>query len=64
MQIGAVRVLNGKIVQGEHLDMLVDPGIPIPPASTKVHKISDRMVQGRPILPKPGAYSISFRATR
>ncbi|NOC44957.1 MULTISPECIES: PolC-type DNA polymerase III [unclassified Ruegeria] len=54
VQIGAVRVLNGKIVQGEHLDMLVDPGIPIPPASTKVHKISDRMVQGAPDIAEAG----------
>lgn len=46
VQIGAVRVVNGRIVEGEQLDMLVDPGIPIPPASTKVHKISDHMVQG------------------
>ncbi len=54
VQIGAVRVLNGKIVQGEHLDMLVDPGIPIPPASTKVHKVSDRMVQGAPDIAEAG----------
>ncbi|NOD45979.1 MULTISPECIES: exonuclease domain-containing protein [unclassified Ruegeria] len=54
VQIGAVRVLNGKIVQGEHLDMLVDPGIPIPPASTKVHKVSDRMVQGAPDITEAG----------
>ncbi len=54
VQIGAVRVLNGKIVQGEHLDMLVNPGIPIPPASTKVHKVSDRMVQGAPDITEAG----------
>ncbi|MDX1743979.1 MAG: 3'-5' exonuclease [Ruegeria sp.] len=54
VQIGAVRVVNGRIVDGEQLDMLVDPGMPIPPASTKVHKISDQMVQGAPDIVKAG----------
>lgn len=54
VQIGAVRVVNGRIVDGEQLDMLVDPGIPIPPASTKVHKISDHMVQGAPDIYEAG----------
>ena len=48
VQIGAVRVVKGKIVEGEQLDTLVDPGIPIPLASTKVHKVNDSMVQGAP----------------
>jgi DNA polymerase-3 subunit epsilon len=54
VQIGAVRVVKGKIVEGERLDTLVDPGIPIPPASTKVHKVSDRMVQGAPDIAEAG----------
>ncbi len=54
VQIGAVRVVKGKIVEGERLDTLVDPGIPIPPASTKVHKVSDRMVQGAPDIGEAG----------
>ena len=48
VQIGAVRVVRGKIVSGENIDMLVNPGMPIPPASTKVHGISDAMVRGAP----------------
>ena len=48
VQIGAVRVVRGKIVEGERLDTLVDPKRPIPPASTKVHGVSDAMVQGAP----------------
>ncbi|MES0825335.1 3'-5' exonuclease [Ruegeria sp. SCP11] len=54
VQIGAVRVVNGRIVEGERLNMLVNPGIPIPPASTKVHKISDHMVQGAPDIGEAG----------
>lgn len=54
VQIGAVRVVNGRIVDGERLDMLVNPGMPIPPASTKVHKVSDHMVQGAPDIAEAG----------
>jgi DNA polymerase-3 subunit epsilon len=48
VQIGAVRVVNGRIVEGERYDTLVNPGRPIPPGSTKVHGISDDMVVGAP----------------
>ncbi|MEM8877995.1 MAG: 3'-5' exonuclease [Pseudomonadota bacterium] len=48
VQIGAVRLVNGRKVEGEVFDTLVDPGRPIPPTSTKVHGISDDMVQGAP----------------
>lgn len=44
VQLGGVRVVNGKIVRGEEFDRLVHPGMPIPPGSTKVHGISDAMV--------------------
>ena len=48
VQLGAVRVLNGRIIDGEQINQLVDPGRPIPPASTKVHKVTDAMVRGQP----------------
>ncbi|MFY0680156.1 MAG: 3'-5' exonuclease [Thalassovita sp.] len=44
VQIGAVRVVRGTIVPGEEIDRLVNPKIPIPAASTRVHRISDAMV--------------------
>lgn len=44
VQLGAVRVLNGKIVKGEYIDCFVNPGRPIPPASTKIHGVSDAHV--------------------
>lgn len=48
VQLGAVRILNGRIVEGEALDMYVDPGRTIPPESTAVHHVSDADVAGAP----------------
>lgn len=52
VQIGALRVVRNRIVAGEQFGTLVDPGTPIPAASTKVHGISDAMVQGAPDIGK------------
>jgi DNA polymerase-3 subunit epsilon len=48
VQLGAVRVVNGKIVPGEIFDKLVNPGRPIPPGSTAVHRVNDAMVANAP----------------
>jgi len=48
VQIAAVRIVNGRRVKGEVFDTLVNPGCPVPPASTKVHGITTAMVQGAP----------------
>jgi len=50
VQIGAVRVVNGRIVPGERIDQLVNPGMPIPPASTKVHHVTNEMVADAPSI--------------
>ncbi|MCC1491490.1 3'-5' exonuclease [Cognatishimia sp. F0-27] len=52
VQLGAVRVLNGRIVDGETLDTYVDPGRPIPAASTRIHGICDADVAGAPDFAK------------
>ena len=54
IQIGAVRILNGRMVDGEELDTFVFPGRPIPPASTRIHRISDAHVASAPDLRTAG----------
>ncbi|EBA11937.1 3'-5' exonuclease [Roseobacter sp. CCS2] len=48
VQLGAVRIVNGRIIASETFEALVNPGRPIPAQSTKVHGISDDMVAGAP----------------
>ncbi|MFQ6547843.1 exonuclease domain-containing protein [Aestuariibius sp. 2305UL40-4] len=54
VQIGAVRVLGGRIVEGEVVDTYVAPGRPIPPASTKIHRVTDDDVKGAPDIATAG----------
>tara|TARA_R110002020_G_scaffold424896_1_gene634224 strand:+ start:23464 stop:24855 length:1392 start_codon:yes stop_codon:yes gene_type:complete len=48
VQLGAVRVVNGKVIETETFDTLVNPARPIPARSTAVHGISDAMVADAP----------------
>ncbi|MGI9501165.1 MAG: 3'-5' exonuclease, partial [Geminicoccaceae bacterium] len=44
VQIGAVRLVAGKIDHEDIFDRLINPGMPIPPPSTAIHGIDDRDV--------------------
>ena len=51
VQIAAVRVVNGRLVTGEAMDTLVDPGRRIPTQASRVHGITDEQVVGAPSIP-------------
>jgi len=61
VQIGAVRVENGRVQSGNAFERLVDPGRSIPAASTQFHGIDDAMVKGKPplavVLPQFAAFA-------
>lgn len=50
LQIGATRIVNGRILAGECFEQLVDPGRSIPQAGIAVHGIGPEAVRGKPAI--------------
>jgi len=50
IQIGATRIVNGKLLRQECFDQLVDPRRNIPAASIPIHGIQPEMVKGQPTI--------------
>jgi DNA polymerase-3 subunit epsilon/CBS domain-containing protein len=50
LQIGALRLSGGSLDVAESFETLVNPGGPIPKASTAVHGITDAMVATAPLF--------------
>ena len=48
LQIGAARIVNGKLLRQECFEQLVNPGRAIPAASIPIHGISEDMVLDKP----------------
>ena len=61
IQIGATRILNGKLLRAESFEQLVDPERPLAPESAKIHGITSEMLRGQPtidrVLPAFHAFS-------
>ncbi|NML28591.1 DNA polymerase III subunit epsilon [Zoogloea sp. G-4-1-14] len=52
IQIGATRIVNGKLLKSESFEQLVDPLRELPEASTRIHGITPDMLFGQPPLAK------------
>jgi DNA polymerase III subunit epsilon len=48
IQIGATRILKGKLLKSESFEQLVDPKRPLPPESVLIHGIEPDMLKGQP----------------
>ena len=48
LQIGATRIVNGRLLRQESYEQLVDPGCTIPPEGIPIHGIRQDMVDGQP----------------
>jgi DNA polymerase III subunit epsilon len=52
ISIGAVRIINGRLLRREVFNILVDPQREIPEKSIKIHGIRPEMLQGQPTIEK------------
>jgi DNA polymerase-3 subunit epsilon len=50
ISIGAVRIVNARLLKQECFEQLVDPRRPIPRASQQVHGLSSQMLAGQPTI--------------
>ncbi len=50
IQIGAVRIVNNRLLRQEIFNQLVDPERPLKPESIPIHGITDDMVRGQPTI--------------
>ena len=50
IQIGATRILNGKLLRSESFEQLVDPCRPLAPESAEIHGITAAMLRGQPTI--------------
>ncbi len=61
IQVGAVRIVNGKLLRHETFDQLVDPKRKIPAITIPIHGITQDMVKGQPdiaqVLPALHAFA-------
>lgn len=52
IQIGATRIVNGRLLRQESFEQLIDPQRDLPPQSTAIHGITSQMLRGKPTIQK------------
>ena len=50
ISIGAVRIVNGRLLKHEVFERLVDPGRPLKPESARIHGIEAAALEGQPTI--------------
>lgn len=50
VQIGAIQVKNGKVIESSAYNQLLNPGMPIPEQVSKIHGITDEDVKDKPYI--------------
>jgi DNA polymerase-3 subunit epsilon len=50
IQVGAVRIVNCRLLRQEIFDQMVDPRIPLKPEGIPIHGITEDMVRGQPTI--------------
>jgi CBS domain-containing protein len=64
VQIGAIAVSRGRILDGRQIEMLVDPESAIPSASTRIHGVTNAMVRNAPAFAAAWTAMQAFIETR
>jgi len=50
IQIGATRIVNGRLLRGDSIDQIIDPRRPLRPEGIPIHGITEEMVAGQPTI--------------
>jgi len=50
IQLGAVRIVNGRLLHNESIDQLVNPQRPVPESSVRVHGIDPALLPSQPLI--------------
>ncbi|MBI4987765.1 MAG: DNA polymerase III subunit epsilon [Rhodocyclales bacterium] len=61
IQIGATRIVNGRLLRSERIDQIIDPRRPLRPEGIPIHGITEEMVAGQPTIEEvlPTFYAFS-----
>lgn len=62
LSVGAIRLTGTRRHRSHTLDLVVNPGMPIPPASTRIHGIDDEMVRNAPPFAAVHGQIVDFAA--